>query len=225
MSLLDNIVWNALVGPHARFASGTGNARRYARGFSPMLGFADPQQPDFAALTPFCDVGEHFYCADWTGDVPEGWRLEAQASMYRMVWTLPAPPTDEEVDCVALGPEHAQQAFDLATLTKPGPFGPKTIELGEYFGVFEGARMVAMAGERMHAPGLREVSGVCTHPDYQGRGMARKLMAKLVRRQLQRGETPFLHVMTTNQGPHALYLRMGFVNHRQGAVRVVSRNG
>ena len=30
--------------------------------------------------------------------------------------------------------------------TNPGPFGIRTIELGEYFGVFDGAQLVAMAG-------------------------------------------------------------------------------
>jgi GNAT superfamily N-acetyltransferase len=222
MSLLDNIVWNSLTGPQAKFASGTGNARRYAKGFSPIIAFADPSEPDFGALAPFCDAGEHFYCADWTGPVPEGWRLEAETTMYRMQWKAPAPPPPD-VEAVPLGPQHAQQALDLALLTKPGPFGLRTIELGDYFGVFEGTRLVAMAGERMQAEGLREVSGVCTHPDFQGRGLARKLMNLLVRRELERGETPFLHVMRTNEPAHALYLRMGFEDYREGAIRVLER--
>ena len=80
-----------------------------------------------------------------------------------------------------------------------------------------------MAGERMHAGPLREISGVCTHPDVQGRGFARKLMRKLVRRQMQRGETPFLHVMRDNRNARALYERMGFHDFRESVVRVVSR--
>ena len=40
--LLDNIMWNSLTGPHARFASGEGNARRYAKGFSPIVGSGAP---------------------------------------------------------------------------------------------------------------------------------------------------------------------------------------
>jgi hypothetical protein len=60
--LLDQIFWHALTGPHARYASGAGAARRYARGFSPILAFADPRQPDFSALAPYCEAGEHFYC-------------------------------------------------------------------------------------------------------------------------------------------------------------------
>jgi predicted GNAT family acetyltransferase len=80
-----------------------------------------------------------------------------------------------------------------------------------------------MAGERMAAPGLHEISGVCTHPDHQGRGVARRLMLKLIRRQLLRGETPFLHVMRANEAAHGLYLRMGFRDYCETVVRVVTR--
>jgi predicted GNAT family acetyltransferase len=111
----------------------------------------------------------------------------------------------------------------LTELTRPGPFGPRTIELGSYFGCFEGNRLVAMAGERMHAGSLREVSGVCTHPDFQGKGLARRLMMKLIRQELLRGETPFLHVMSENLHARALYERMGFRNYRETIVRVISQ--
>lgn len=220
--LLDHIFWNTLTGPHAHFASGAGGARRYARGFSPILGFADPGQPDFAALAPYCDAGEHFYCDSWTGAAPDGWHIDAESTMFRMLWNAPAPAADAAPDAIRLGLAHAAQALELAELCKPGPFGPRTIELGDYFGYFDGGRLIAMAGERMHVEWLREMSGVCTHPDYQGRGYARKLMLKLVHRQMARGELPFLHVMRANQGAHALYLKMGFGDYLESVVRVVS---
>ena len=220
--LLDNIVWNALSGPQARFAAGTDDAKRYAAGFSPIVGFADPQRPNFAGLRRHCADGEHFYCDGWTGAAPPGWTIDAETTMFKMVWEAPAPAHDEAPDAVALGPAHATQAYDLATLTRPGPFGPRTIELGEYFGVFEDGRLVAMAGERMHAGTLREISGVCTHPDRQGRGLATRLMLKLIARQMARGETPFLHVMRDNESARRLYERMGFGTYRESVVRVVS---
>jgi ribosomal protein S18 acetylase RimI-like enzyme len=142
--------------------------------------------------------------------------------MYRMVWDGVMPSQDEAPDAAPLDARHAQQALELALLTRPGPFGPRTIELGEYFGYFEQDRLVAMSGERMAAPGLREISGVCTHPDYQGRGYARRLMLKLIRRQVLRGETPFLHVMRANEAAHGLYLRMGFRDYCETVVRVVT---
>ena len=220
--LLDNIMWNALTGPHAVHAVGTQHIRRYARGFSPIVGFADPHQPDLQALARFCEPGEHFYCEGWSGPAPAGWHIEAESTMYKMVWEAGMPAIDEAPDALPLGPEHAQQAQDLAALTRPGPFGPRTIELGEYFGCFEGQRLVAMAGERMQAGAMHEISGVCTHPDFQGRGHARRLMLKLIRRQMLRHETPFLHVMRDNAGAHQLYKRMGFGDYREAVVRVIA---
>jgi GNAT superfamily N-acetyltransferase len=219
---LDNIFWNCLSGRHAHLSTGTERARRYAPGFSPIVGFPDPQQPDFAALAPFCEPGERFYCDAWSGPAPDGWRIEAESTMYRMVWDGVMPGQDAAPDAIPLGPQHAAQALELALLTRPGPFGPRTIELGDYFGCFEDGQLVAMAGERTAAAGLREISGVCTHPDHQGRGYARRLMLKLIRRQLLRNETPFLHVMRANEAAHGLYLRMGFRDYCETVVRVVT---
>lgn len=220
---LDNIFWNCLSGPQSHFAQGTGDARRYAKGFSPILGFAQAEQPDFAALAPYCDSGEQFYCSGWTGEMPEGWRLQAETSMYRMVWDGIMPNEVQDFSPRTLDASHAQQAMALAVLTNPGPFGLRTLELGDYLGCFEGERLIAMAGERTNADIYREVSGVCTHPDFQGRGMAKRLMHILIRRQLMRNEVPFLHVMCHNHSAHELYLRMGFRDYCKTAVRVVER--
>lgn len=220
--LLDNIAWHTLSGPHAQFSAGTERARRYATGFSPIVGFVDQDRPEFDALRPFCAEGEHFYCDGWSGPVPAGWRVEAETTMVKMVWDAPMPAADPAPEALRLDERHAQRALDLALLTRPGPFGLRTIELGDYFGIFDGERLLAMAGERMCAGTLREISGVCTQPDQQGRGLARRLIDKLVRRQLQRGETPFLHVMSANAGARGLYERMGFRTYREVVVRVVA---
>ena len=220
--LLDNLTWHTLSGPHAKYAAGTDDARRYAQGFSPIVGFANTGRPNFAALARFCEAGEHFYCDGWSGIAPAGWHIDSESTMFKMIWEADMPASDDAPDALPLGAEHALQALELATLTRPGPFGPRTIELGEYFGCFDGKRLVAMAGERMHAGSLREISGVCTHPDFQGRGLARRLMIKLVRRQMQRNETPFLHVMRENGSARELYKRMGFRDYRESVVRVIS---
>lgn len=221
--LLDNIMWNSLTGPHVRFASGAGDARRYARGFSPIVGFRDPEQPDFAALAPFCALDEHFYCDIWSGVAPAGWQIEKEARLLKMVWEAGIPEDDPAPDAIPLRAEHAAQAVELATIANPGPFGLRTIELGDYFGYFEGTRLIAMAGERMAAGLLHEVSGICTHPDFQGRGLARRLTLKVVQGQMRRGETTFLHVMSHNTGARALYEKLGFRNYRETTVRVIAR--
>jgi len=220
--LLDHIFWHSLSGAHRPYSSGTEQVRRYTQGFSPIIAFADPSAPDFAALAPWCTPGEHFYCENWTGAAPPGWRIDAESTMFRMVWEGTMPAVDPAADAVPLTAQHAGDALKLATLCQPGPFGVRTIELGDYFGYFDGERLIAMAGERLRAEGLCEISGVCTHPDYQGRGLARRLIAKLVRRHLRRGDTPFLHVMHDNPA-HQLYLDMGFKDYLETTVRVITK--
>jgi len=222
--LLDNIFWHALSGPQAKFATGNQAARRYAPGFSSIVAFADQFQPDLSALAAFCEPGEHFYTEGWTGAAPVGWQVKFDSMMLKMVWDADMPPADAAPDAVPLNAGHALQALELAELTHPGPFGLRTIELGEYFGVFDGARLIAMAGERSYAGTLREISGVCTHPEFQGRGLAKQLMLKLIRREMLRKETPFLHVMHDNAGARQLYERMGFRNYKETVVRVISQN-
>ena len=152
--LLSNIVWHSLAGPHAAFSAGTATARRYARGFPPIIGFADNDHPDLPALARFCDVGEHLYCGGWSGPVPPGWQLDTDTHMHQMAWEGAMPSPAASIDAVPLGPQHVPQMQELVALTQPGPFGPRNIELGSYFGVFDAERLVAMAGERM---GFRRV--------------------------------------------------------------------
>jgi ribosomal protein S18 acetylase RimI-like enzyme len=218
-----NIIWRCMDTSQRHLTAGTDRARRYLKGFSPLVAFADREAPAFGDLEAVCEPGERFYCSEWSGPVPAGWSLERDARMLVMVWqgtTTPAP--DATLAAIPLRADHVPQMCALAALTKPGPFDVRTIEFGDYFGVFEGERLVAMAGERMHAGHLREVSGICTHPDFQGRGLARRLSELVVRRELARGETPFLHVVATNTTAIALYERMGFVVARDVPVRVLA---
>jgi ribosomal protein S18 acetylase RimI-like enzyme len=224
-SVLDNFNWQALVGPQARFAVGTGAARRLAPGFPPLTGFAVPQQPDFEALAQHCRAGERFHCVGWDGDAPSGWRIESQSVLCRMVWKAPSPSCDEDIKAERIELKHLPQVLDLVERARPGPFGPRTPELGEYFGCFANGRLVAMAGERLHAGAFREISGVCTDPDHRGQGMAQSLVRTLVRRQIERHETPLLHVRVENVNAFRLYERMGFRDHCRRTVRVVSYLG
>ena len=222
-TLLDNIMWNCLSGPHAQYATGAGPVRRYAPGFSPIVGCEDANHPDFDTLARFCQPGESFYLDIWSGPAPAGWRIDREARMWKMIWDAPIPAEDAAPDAIPLRAEHASQAVQLAKLTNPGPFGIRTPELGDYFGYFDGGKLIAMAGERMQAGDLREVSGICTHPDFQGRGYARKLTLKLVRQQMERGKTSYLHVLSHNAAARALYEKMGYRDYLETTVRVITR--
>ncbi|RUP24827.1 MAG: GNAT family N-acetyltransferase [Curvibacter sp.] len=223
LAALDNPFWGSLTGPHAAWSQGSAQARRYAPGFTPLLGFAQADAPDFSALTPLCSVGERFYCKAWAGDAPLGWQVLLEAPALQMVWTAPLPSNPPPAHARPLGPTDQAAIEALVQATQPGPFGPRTREMGDYWGVFEEDRLIAMTGERLHLGHLREVSGVCSAPEAQGRGLARALIETVVRAQLQRRQTPFLHVMASNQRAVRLYEHMGFRTHQSLLLRVLAK--
>jgi len=100
--------------------------------------------------------------------------------------------------------------LELALLTKPGPFAARTHEMGSYWGIKQNGRLVAMAGERFRQPGYTEVSAICTHPDFQGRGYGRSLTLHTMQAILARGAVPYLHSFSDNEGALRLYEKLGF---------------
>src|SRR4029078_2243978 len=93
-SLLDHVTWHALSGSQARFATGTDEVRRYAPGFSPIIGFADAGRPNLAPRAESCGPGEHLYCDGWSGAAPTGWHVDDESTMFRMLWEGPMPAHD-----------------------------------------------------------------------------------------------------------------------------------
>ena len=221
--VLSNPAWNSLAGLHACYASGTQAARRYARGYSPIFGFADPDHADFQEVAPYCSVGERLYCVGWSGAAPADWQVDIDTRAQQMLWVGDVPELDDALGAVRLGKAHVPQVMALVEATKPGPFAERTVEMGEYYGVFVGDRLVAMAGERLGTSDYREISGVCTHPDFQSQGLARRLVRMLVRIELARGQTPFLHVLDYNHHARRIYERMGFRKREEIVFRLLSR--
>jgi len=121
------------------------------------------------------------------------------------------PPPGEITE---LSLAHNEEMLALVKLTQPGPFGTRTRELGEYIGVVQNGRLVSMAGERLKFAGYTEVSAVCTHPDFTGKGLSAMLCTEMVRRIRARGDQPMLHVRNSNTRAIALYERLGFRKRR-----------
>jgi predicted GNAT family acetyltransferase len=122
--------------------------------------------------------------------------------------SIPAEAGNEEI--LPLGDADAPEMLALAQLTQPGPFLARTHVMGRFIGIRVQGRLAAMAGERMHVPGHTELSGVCTHPDFRGRGFARRLSSVVCAGIEARGETPFLHAWKNNHSAIALYEKLGF---------------
>jgi predicted GNAT family acetyltransferase len=130
-----------------------------------------------------------------------------------------------DVEIVTLTEKDAPEMLVLATLTEPGPFLTRTHTMGHFRGVRIDGRLAAMAGERMRFPGYTEVSGVCTHPDFRGRGLARILSAEVVTGIEARGEQAFLHAWKDNHAAISLYEGLGFRIRTQVHVVVLKRTG
>lgn len=118
-------------------------------------------------------------------------------------------------EAVRLGPADVPEMLDLVARTRPGPFEPRTVELGTYLGVRRGGALVAMAGERLRPPGWSEISGVCTDESVRGQGLGGGLVRAVAHEIGQRGETPFLHAAASNTGAVRLYESLGFALRRR----------
>lgn len=204
--VLDRPVWHSLVGAHAHFARRQGAAAAY-----------DPQVANFAGTEADGDAawadlrtvlaGRSGILPGSPFPIPGDLHVAMRIPVFQMVADGWRPEPDPEA--VVLGPADAAEMLDLAGRTRPGPFEPRTRELGTYVGYRVDGRLVAMAGERFHPPGYTEVSAVCTDPDFRGRGFAERAMRTVAAGIVARGEVPFLHVATHNPAV-ALYERLGF---------------
>ena len=224
MSIFNNIVWHTLVGPHCQYTIGGHSVRRYTRGFPAIAAFRDTRDPDWHALGQMMDPGERVYCDSVAGSVPEGWRIDSEGILVKMIWQGSVElEHDPAPEAVRLNSRSASAAVELASLTHPGPFTSRTLELGEYFGLFDGARLVAMAGSRRCAGEFSEITGVCTHPDFTGRGLARRLVIKMLQHQLLQGQRPFLRVMSHSAAARQLYIQVGFCDYAHSVARTLIR--
>lgn len=141
-----------------------------------------------------------------------GWEHIQDFPLMQMVATrIDAGASQRTEKIRTLSDADLPEIMRLVSRTEPGPFGARTIKLGQYVGVYEGANLIAMAGERMRVPGYVELSAICTAPEARGRGLASILIQHLVKTASDHGEIPFLHVVETNQPAIALYEKMGFV--------------
>ncbi|HBV13250.1 MAG TPA: GNAT family N-acetyltransferase [Brevundimonas sp.] len=222
---LDRPVWSALTSERqAPLAVGAGGALRLAPGYGVFAASID-QSPQGVAAIAALDQPEGMLAtveADPT-PVPPGLRVLKAAVLSQMVLVELAPAKARDIAVEPLTEADAPAMLALATLTEPGPFFDRTHRLGDFFGVKQDGRLLAMAGERLKPDGFTEVSGVCAHPDARGRGYAGALMRAVIERILARGETAFLHSYADNVGAIALYHSLGFTIRAPMQMRMLNR--
>lgn len=210
MHPLDTLIWTALTTQQAAFAEGEGPARRMRAEFGPFAAAADGSDAAVATLVALIPTEEDISLLEPAPPQPPAGVVCAmeRAGVQMMAANLRPQPCEAEI--VALGDADAPEMLALALLTKPGPFRAQTHQLGRFIGVRDGGALIAMAGERLRIDGFVEVSGVCTHPDYRGRGLGAALLFRVAARIIRDGATPFLHSYADNEGAIALYHKLGF---------------
>lgn len=212
---LDNPFWSALHGIHAGIALGRRDVLRYPADVAPFLGVAHAEVEVSGSLETLVPDGDEVLLLGIApARLPQGWRLEPFDDLAQMVCEQELPVVDGP-EIVELGERQRADVLALTALVYPHYFRPHTMRLGRYFGMYVAdesgdVRLAAMIGERLGAPRHREMSAICTHPDFLGRGYARRLTAMLTNDTLRRGNVPFLHVSQANTRAVSLYQAMGY---------------
>ncbi len=232
---LDNVVWQALTSHQRALAERAGRARRYPPAVSVFAAVDEFDAEAWADLAELIGPGGHAALfRDQIPLPPEGWEDLRRGAGHQMVLEglgpepdsgRRTPPERSGLTLRRLTTADVAAMTDLVALTEPGPFGPRTIEMGRYHGYLEGDRLVAMAGERVHLDRYTEISAVCTHPDAQGRGLASALVRRVAGLIIERDETPILHVAAGNDNARRLYEHLGFTTRRMVEFALVQAPG
>ena len=213
MLALDNPVWQSLLTQHAHLALTSGTAARYPAAIAPFAAVDADAARAGNQLTSLVTDGEAVYLVGIAPQAPPGWVIEPKKPIVQMVCDV-LPPELPGPDAISMTAAQSDDMLALTALVFPGFFRARTLEMGEYLGIYHGNRLAAMAGERMRLDGFQELSAVCTHPDYTGRGYAQRLLSLLCRRAFERGFTPFLHVYADNARAIGVYRRLGFEDRK-----------
>ena len=208
---LDRPVWAALTTRQAHLGSGDALARRYHPDVAPFAALASETPAAYQGLYQLLLPHEQvvLLSVDPMGPV-DALQITHVGIVHQMVATHQEAGSTDAQEVIQLSNVDAKDMLDLAQKTKPGPFGKRTGEMGNYIGIRDHGRLIAMAGERMRLDGYVEISAVCVDEDWRGRGLAGRLVKTLGRQIAQRGDTPFLHVFSDNRSAIGLYERLGF---------------
>jgi predicted GNAT family acetyltransferase len=207
---LDRPAWTALNTRHSMFAQGGTLAKRYDPSIVPFAAAGNDDPESLHALTALVPAGDSVVFAQSDRVVlPPGFKATITAEGVQMIATARLQRVEDD-RIQPLTEADAAEMLALATMTRPGPFTLRAQSLGSFWGIKIGGRIAAMAGERMKQPGLTELSGVCSHPDFRGQGLARLLSLYVADKIFAAGDTPYLHAFATNDAAIKLYESIGF---------------
>lgn len=214
--VLDNPAWNALISGNRNLSCGNDRARYFSKDVSPFAGLIESSPENFQVLYEIIPFdGPVGFITPQQMDIPGKWKVSRFIRTLQMVYDDHPGLPETELELAPLTGEHVPDMLALTKLTNPGPFAAGTIAFGHYYGVFDRDKLVAMAGQRLHIFNYAEISAVCTHPDYAGRGYARQLLLFQVHRIIATGGIPFLHVRYDNERAISVYKKLGFSTRKE----------
>jgi predicted GNAT family acetyltransferase len=212
-SPLDNMAWSSLTNNHQHLGTIGKKAALYNPQVSMIATVKEETHEAFAELAELATPGVPVaLVGNNSPDNHPDWMVIRNAEVHQMTRDTPLEST--EMDFVTLTATDVPQMLELVELTKPGPFSPRTIEMGRYIGLKADGQLVAMGGERMKPVGYVELSAICTHPDFRGKGIAKAITGELTNSILERGLLPFLHVWVENKPAMKLYEKLGYEHRR-----------
>ncbi len=212
-SVLDNPIWNALNTGDLIKNKGNEFVRHFDSNIAPFIGMANWKEDSQKKIIELNQPDREWFLliAD-TLHFIEQLELLVTMPIHQFVCSNlnTAPIKDNQIEFIPLNETHIEEMLVLTALTKPGPFSKDTIQFGNYHGIFENGKLVAMGGERMHVANYTEISAICTHPDSQGKGYAARITQFLAAAIIDKGQIPFLHARTDNTKAIEVYKRLGF---------------
>ena len=224
--VLDNPAWNAMKSGNKHFAVTNDKVGYFPKEISPFVGLAKISGQNFKLLYETIPFDSYFiFIAPNDIEIPAEWETTAYLKCLQMVLDEKAVADTGNDDLDNLTEQNIPQMLELTKLTNSGPFAERTIEFGHYRGIFDGEQLIAMAGQRLNPAPYAEISAVCTHPDYLGRGYAGKLLLSQDRRIREAGEIPFLHVKAENERAIKVYEKLGFVTRKEMSFYVLKKRG
>ena len=214
-NFLANPVFYALSGRDKHLGAGTEKVKYFFEEVSPFASYEEGYEKGFDDLYEMLPPKRLILLNNPVRiNIPPNWKIIVDIAGVQMVHQKHMPYEYGDMNIVPLGKENVPEMVALAKLTKPGPFASRTIEFGHYHGIFENGRLAAMTGQRMHVDRFNEVSAVCTHPDFLGKGYATALTQHQVNLIYEQGYQPFLHVRGDNTRAIKVYERLGFAVSR-----------
>lgn len=225
--ILDNAIWNATSTGDENIAMVNGDVGCYQPEIAPFAAVKEWNKKNVERLAGFIPAGRQVAVSyEERIKLDENkWKVLQEMDCCQMVYEKPVSvfTTESSSLIVPLGMEHIPQMLELTSLTKPGPFLEKTILFGNYFGIFIDERLAAMTGQRMHPVPYMEISAVCTHPDFRGKGYAKTLMLHVMKIILGNSFVPFLHVLTSNTTAIQLYESIGYRIRKRFFIDMIRR--